>query len=246
MAKSDEEYHFIEPESSLSYTEGPNRPQKDRDFQTRMKRRNILFILGMVMIFWALYKFMGLLFSQVKQKKSHIPPKEQVVPQKMTVVQPITAAPSAPVLSAPVSTEQRQEISSQKTRINNLESQVANMQSTLSDMNAKLSDLSSQVSKLVTQTNKFPSPIMVHRKLHAPRRHRVFGRYSDSDGGGIVYSYQLQAALPGRAWLIRSDGSTTTVSLGDKIPGYGTVILIDPDAGMIQTSSGAIIKYISQ
>jgi intracellular multiplication protein IcmG len=238
MAKSDEEYHFIESETPLSYTEGPNHPQKDKDFQTRVKRRNILFILGMVMVFWALYKFMGLLFSQVKQKKASAPVKEQVISQKMPVTQalPLTTTP-------PISTEELQQMANQKTRLNNLESQVVNMQSTLSDMNAKLSDLSAQVSRLGAQANK-PVSFATRKKWHH-LRHRVF-RGVGGDEGDIVYSYQLQAMLPGRAWLIRSDGSTTTVSLGDKIPGYGTVILINPDAGMVQTSSGAIIKYISQ
>lgn len=235
MAKSDEEYHFIESEAPLSYTEGPNQPRKDKDFQTRTKRRNILFILGMVMVFWALYKFMGLLFSQVKQKKAPVPVKEQVISQKMPVTQVAPLAP--PSISA-----EEQQMANQKTRLNNLESQVVNMQSTLSDMNAKLSDLSAQVGRLAAQANK-PAPIVARRKWHLAK-HRAFKRLGDE--GGIVYSYQLQAVLPGRAWLIRSDGSTTTVSLGDKIPGYGAVILIDPDAGMVQTSSGAIIKYIPQ
>jgi intracellular multiplication protein IcmG len=59
----------------------------------------------------------------------------------------------------------------------------------------------------------------------------------------ISYAYRLQAAIPGRAWLMRSDGANVTVSLGDKIPGYGTIVGIDPNEGVVQTSSGANIKY---
>jgi intracellular multiplication protein IcmG len=232
MAKSDEEYHFKESETPLSYTaESPTRPQKDKDFQTRSKRRNILLVLGMLMVFWAIYKFMGLLFSQVKQNKPPTTVQAQIIPQKVPVVQPIS----------PVISPQVQEISSQKNRLNNLESQVVNMQATLSEVNAKLTDLSTQVSNRAGQVSK-PPVVHATKKRASLRSKYTSTRHHYKPGG---YAYRLQAALPGRAWLMRSDGNTVTVSLGDRISGYGTVILIDPDTGVVQTSSGAIIKYMS-
>ena len=151
MAKSEEEYNFNESENPLSYTAEPTRSQKDKDFQVRTKRRNILFVLGILMIFWAIYKFMGVLFSQVKQNKPPTSVQQQIVPQKMPVAQPT------------ISPAQLQEISNQKNRLNTLESQVVNIQATLSEVNAKLTDLSTQVGSLAAQVNK-PPPLPIIKK----------------------------------------------------------------------------------
>jgi intracellular multiplication protein IcmG len=54
----------------------------------------------------------------------------------------------------------------------------------------------------------------------------------------------LDAAIPGRAWLLGADGETSTVTEGDEIPGYGRVTKIDPAGGMVTTSSGRVIKAV--
>jgi intracellular multiplication protein IcmG len=55
--------------------------------------------------------------------------------------------------------------------------------------------------------------------------------------------YNIQAVIPGRAWLIATNGATLTVSQGTAIPGYGIVKLIDPVQGKVTTSSGQIIRF---
>lgn len=54
----------------------------------------------------------------------------------------------------------------------------------------------------------------------------------------------LDAAIPGRAWLLGADGETSTVTEGDEIPGYGRVTKIDPAAGVVVTSSGKLIRAV--
>jgi len=226
--KSDEEYHFSEGETPVSYTTEPKQSVKDKDFQGRKKGRNIILLLAIIMAFWAIYKFMGIFFSQIKQAQ-HKP----AVP----VHQPIMATPPKPQPIQPsISQKQLQEISEQKDRLNKLESETINLQTTLADINTKLSDLSTQINNLTSQVNKPPvveikKPIRI--KKRPPRRYKPY----------ISYSYQLEAAIPGRAWIMRSDGTNLTVSLGDKIPGYGSVVGIDPNDGVVQMSSGANIKY---
>ena len=55
--------------------------------------------------------------------------------------------------------------------------------------------------------------------------------------------YYIQAVIPGRAWIIATNGSTLTVREGTNIAGYGIVRLIDPLDGRIVTSSGQIIRF---
>lgn len=56
-------------------------------------------------------------------------------------------------------------------------------------------------------------------------------------------SYLVQAIIPGRAWLKANNGQIITVGLGDAIPGFGKVVLIDPQNGIVQTDAGLIINY---
>jgi hypothetical protein len=55
--------------------------------------------------------------------------------------------------------------------------------------------------------------------------------------------YHLKALIPGRAWLQTREGATATVTLGDRLPGYGIIQTINTDSGIVTTSSGNVIVY---
>ena len=55
--------------------------------------------------------------------------------------------------------------------------------------------------------------------------------------------YHIQAVIPGRAWLIATNGATLTVREGTAVAGYGMVRLIDPSQGRVTTSSGQVIRF---
>jgi intracellular multiplication protein IcmG len=55
--------------------------------------------------------------------------------------------------------------------------------------------------------------------------------------------YYIQAVIPGRAWLVASNGSSLTVREGTAIAGYGTVNKIDSLDGRVMMSSGKIIRF---
>lgn len=222
MAK-DEEYHFKDAESPVSYTTGPSQLNKDKEDQARLKRRKIISMAFMFLIFWGGYKLITLFFEQLKKNPA---PKHATVPTKTAPPQSIVSSPPS------LSNAQIEEISAQKARMDTIESQLINLQSTLAETNDKLNDLSSKMAKPepsapIKQPVRHPShEVREKRELPPPRP-----------------PYYLEAALPGRAWLMRRDGVSVTIALGDKIPGYGVVVTIDPNEGFVQTSSGAIIKY---
>lgn len=242
MADKDEEYHFNETETPSAYTTGPNQPRKDRDFQGRKKSRNVILFIAALMALWSIYKFADIFLTQPKKNPK---PAVAVVPPKAT----LSARPPQSIkpqsMQATLSTQQIKDIADQKARLDTLESNIVNLQTTLSDINTKLNDLSTQVSTLSNQAIKPPPPAPTIKKSSRPKQHAFVGRCRSNPPCQVPYSYRLEAAIPGRAWLMRSDGDTLTVSLGDRIPGYGTVIGIDPNDGVVQISSGATIKYRS-
>jgi hypothetical protein len=52
----------------------------------------------------------------------------------------------------------------------------------------------------------------------------------------------VQAAIPGRAWLLSQTGQLLTVARGDDVPGYGRVMNIDPVAGTVTMSSETVFR----
>ena len=56
-------------------------------------------------------------------------------------------------------------------------------------------------------------------------------------------NYYVQAVIPGRAWLIATNGSTLTVRQGSSVRGYGVVQSIDAVQGRVNTSSGRVIRF---
>ena len=52
----------------------------------------------------------------------------------------------------------------------------------------------------------------------------------------------LRAVVPGRAWLVDSQGRTYTVAEGDAVGNFGKIIQIDANAGRVVTSSGYVFN----
>lgn len=52
----------------------------------------------------------------------------------------------------------------------------------------------------------------------------------------------VQAAIPGRAWLLSESGELISVARGDDVPGYGRVMNIDPVAGTVTMSSETVFR----
>lgn len=222
MAK-DEEYHFKDAESPTSYTTGPAKIAADKDAQAKMKRRKIISMSIIFFVLWGAYKLITTFTSQSKKNPQPTTAAQVTAPKpraQITKPTPVNTMPSASM----------QEVSAQKTRIDNLESQLVNLQSSLNDTTSKLNDLSTQISTLSEQLK----PAQVTTVTKVKERPAPPPRIQKPP-------YRLQAAILGRAWLKRRDGSNVTVTIGDKIPGFGVVVFIDPNEGIVQTSTGAII-----
>lgn len=112
----------------------------------------------------------------------------------------------------------------------------ANVQSLQASLNTarsqriQMAKMLSNMSKQMMQLN-----MTVKRLAAKPKKH-----------SGIVpppLTFTVKAIIPGRVWLLGSNGLTETVTLGAKVPQYGTVTSINAKTGVVMTSSGKSIHY---
>lgn len=242
-----QEHDIYSASDTTSSEQSPEPPKRD-------VKRNALIAVGLIVFIIVMYKIMSGFFSE---KKSTDVTKASINPAPITATQPLqTEIPPEPlpVQEVPAvvpdnNSALKQQVDSIQTSEQNLQSQVSSMSDQMNNINTNVESLSSQVSKLnqvisdlSTLVNKQseeisvlmlrtqPKPISV-RRIHSPR-HALTANI-----------YYINAVIPGRAWLIGTNGSTLTVREGTLIPGYGMVKLIDSMQGRILTTSGRIIKF---
>lgn len=195
--------------------------------------RRLFWVLGFLGAIALVYLILSYINAQSGTDLSQQAPIAAAVPTAAPVaaVQP-TPAPQPitvdnPTMDANVQRLQMQNQANQQT-IANLQSQVQQMQSQMSDLTNSLSALTNQIQVLANELKA----IATDRLLQ--------GRDLSVSSGPV---YHVKAMVPGRAWIQTRDRNLTSVSIGDRLPGYGIIQMINTDQGIVTTSSGAIIHY---
>jgi intracellular multiplication protein IcmG len=218
-------------------------------------RRNAIIVVVVVVIGMLTYKIFGHkiykktgdTLPKVAQPVAQIqkPPVNSIVTQTpvqqpMPVVEPVqpvvlennpelTRKVSAIELSqASVRTEVgavSQQVNAVSNNINSLNNQIANLNQVITNLSGQLSKQTEEITLLMQRTQP--------KRVVKPVIKSIVQRIT----------YTIQAVIPGRAWLIGSNGSTLTVREGSKVEGYGVVKLIDSIDGRVLTSSGQVIKF---
>lgn len=220
---------------------------KDKGFGDLEKssiKRNALIVIAIIVVMLLLYKFVGAFFSKKEMPESSNAPiamTTQVPVQPSPVVQPsVSMAPST------MDSETKEKISAITTSQQTMRSDIASIGNQLNDISgnlntmvAKLTELNGLVLSLSAKVDAQSHEIERLMVRHVERPVRHVRRHAARQ----YLKYNIQAVIPGRAWLIATNGTTLTVREGTVIPGYGMVKLIDPNQGRITTSSGQIIKF---
>lgn len=178
--------------------------------------------------------------TTVTQVTSQPPP---ITP--ITVVTPVPTEAIQPVVSEDYSDVSKRvaamELSQQSVRdeVSSMNQQVITVNNNVNNLNSQIANLNQVITNLSTQLTKQSEEIDRLMVKNQPKRvvRRIIKIHNPS-----LY-YYIQAVIPGRAWLIATNGSTLTVREGTKIPGYGMVKLIDPLQGRVITSSGQVIRF---
>jgi intracellular multiplication protein IcmG len=218
-------------------------------------KRNALIAIVVVVLIMLMYKITGYLFFTHKENTTTlnnnpsmtqvaIPPEPRVVTQSLS--QPIQPVPQILAVNTESNadlvkrvaaielSQQRvrsevetvsQQVNTVNNNINNLNNQLANINQVINNLSNQMAKQSEEMAMLMARTQ--PKPVVKHM-IRVPREQLI---------------YNVQAVIPGRAWLIGQNGSTLTVREGTKIAGYGIVKLIDPLQGRVVTSSGQVIRF---
>ncbi|MDI1352280.1 MAG: type IVB secretion system protein IcmG/DotF, partial [bacterium] len=216
-------------------------------------KRNALIVIGLIIFAMVMYKLLGYLFFSTKTvsvAKTTTTPAAQVATQP-TAIQPIQPSiPVQPTVQPVVVTENssdlnnkvsaielaqqsvRSEVGSMSQQVDNVNTNVTNLNNQIASLNQTISTLSNQLAKQSEEINLLMARTQPKKIVKPAIRQSV-----------AQVNYYIQAVIPGRAWLIGSNGSTLTVREGTKISGYGMVKLIDSMQGRVITSSGRVIKF---
>lgn len=257
--QNNDEYKFAELDSL------DNDPMDDSDsglnksYTTRVEanpekkdiKRNALIAVAVVVALMLAYKFIGPMFFSDKSEsvtKTAIPPLTQVTPTQpvqTTTVTPVPVQQVQPVVTqSDPDLKQKvaaMEIAQQSIRseLSNVSDQVNTINNNINNLNNQIANLNQVIGTLSTQLAKQSEQVGVLMARTQPKQIRPVVRRATQPR----LTYNIQAVIPGRAWLIASNGSTITVREGTKIAGYGVVKLIDSMQGRILTSSGQVIRF---
>ena len=125
----------------------------------------------------------------------------------------------------------RTDMATMNDQLNMVGKNVEDMVARIAELNVIIKNLNMKVDEQAHRIDLITMKLAPKRVPHQnhPVSHRVI--------------YHLEAVIPGRAWLMGSDGSTLTVKKGSKLPGYGVVTFIDANQGRVSINSGQVIRF---
>lgn len=130
-----------------------------------------------------------------------------------------------------------------QAQVNTLSMQISSLTNNVNSMADNLRTVSNQLSQLaVTVGNETKLRNNLADQLKQIQMKKVVAREIDIKIPRLA-QYYVQAMIPGRAWIVNSDGQTLTVSQGSPVADYGIVRYVDTSNGTVLTSSGRTITY---
>ncbi|MFC3908497.1 type IVB secretion system protein IcmG/DotF [Legionella dresdenensis] len=257
--QNNEEYEFADLDmistdsmnDEENYSKAP--AAKHAAMENTNVKRNALIAVGIFILAMLIYKFASVFFAARHQTaETTVPPppvatKPIMQQAPVPVVTPPQPAATAPEPAAPSQQEQKlaaMELSQENVRseLTSVNGQINGINSNLSDLTSKINQLNQVIESLSAKLDQQSNQIAALTKPKVrPKTH-----YVKRPVAAARAVYYIQAIIPGRAWLIASNGSTITVREGSSIAGYGIVKLIDPNQGRVLTSSGQVIRFSQQ
>ncbi|EKY4114756.1 hypothetical protein ABCV69_004542 [Pseudomonas aeruginosa] len=170
-----------------------------------------------------------------------VPPVEQVAPVQPQVNLEHQAEAVAPL---PTSGQEAASIAQVQKQLEQQDIQLKAIQETLDEIKKSLSTTASKpapkasvASKPSTSQAAPPRKPQQQAQRQAQKPQAGSGQQKNS-----LASLSLKAVLDGRAWFVTKGGESISVSVGDTIPGVGSVQRIDPDQGQVIMSNGVVYR----
>lgn len=255
-----EEYQYVEEgdieptPSESSETSDSKKPSLNNDYsdklnsllgQPNIRRNAIIAVLGL----FALLLLIKCAGPSGKEKNVADTSNLSYQEQMKNAERPIKTNTSSTSTAPQISDSQLNEVLSNQ---NNLKNTISQLNDQVVQLNSQLAAVSNNYQSLqqdfLTLQNKLNVTVQAVEELVVSQKSRpvivAHKPRTYPKATPIHYpTYFVQAIIPGRAWLINSNGETLTVLVGSKVPGYGSVTKIRPQEGRVLTSSGKILKF---
>lgn len=256
--RDDEEYRFDE-QDVFNPEEDDLTPTHEHPGETVAERnspvlRNAIIAVGALIVLLIGYKIISAyraksnnqtIVSTPEPAKSAVaaipamPASSPVVQNSAPIENPPPASPPAPEVEQKLSDLQNNQQNIQND-LNNLSNQLSGMNQSVDNVNQKLENLVQSMNQLSQKIESQSQELAILHTRQQPKRVVKIKPQLPQKAPIVFY---IQAIIPGRAWLIAPNGSTITVREGSKIPGYGSITLIEPRQGRVLTSSGRMIRF---
>ena len=262
--QNNDEYKFVELDgldNNMMDDMSPNEPDEYSSTAVREPegtqkniKRNALIAIIIIVLLMVMYQFFGSFFTGEEIVQNNTLPVTEIAPQppvqqqeksQTTVVTPVITQPIQAVAAENYSDLTKKvnamDLSQQSVRseVSNVSQQVGAVNNNISNLNNEIANLNQVIKNLSLQLIKQSEEINILMARTQPKK--IVKHHIKLTKPPLIY--HIQAVIPGRAWLIASNGSTFTVREGTKLAGYGVVKLIDPLQGRVITSSGQVIKF---
>lgn len=250
-----EEYQFTELDSLNPEILDDESASADAAKETTSKvgrssvKHNAIIVVCLFVLVVLIYKFTGSALEEKKIEPLNAPTSLTVPPAPTSSdieVPAETVIPTVGINAAQDSVDIQTKMSNVEASQESIRSDLTTFSAQVSSMNNTLDALTSKIAGLtetITALNtKLEAQALEITRLTVKQAPRVAQRYR-AHAHASYLRYYIQAVIPGRAWLVATNGTTLTVREGSTIPGYGLVKLIDPSQGRILTGSGQMIRF---
>lgn len=216
-------------------------------FEGNNVKRNAIIAVVLFISLMIVYKMVGSYFFNKKTEIAPLPNSftSPTPPPIVEPPQPVSVMPAPSVI--PTTKDSNLEL-----KLSKMEKDQENLSSEISTVNGQMGDITSNIQALtnkITDLNRIITSLSDKLETQSQEIVRLSAKATTKPRIHTArpvrhyLHYYVQAVIPGRAWLVATNGSTLTVREGSKIPGYGIVKLIDPNQGRVMTSSGQIIRF---
>ncbi|EOG4615029.1 hypothetical protein ACLD9I_004676 [Pseudomonas aeruginosa] len=162
----------------------------------------------------------------------------QIQPHVTTEPQAAAAAPM------PASAQEVASIAQVQKQLEQQDIQLKAIQETLDEIKKSLPTTTAKPAPKPSSASKSSTSQAASQKKPQPPAQRQVQKSPAGSGQKKISpaSMSLKAVLDGRAWFVTKGGESISVSVGDTIPGVGSVQRIDPDQGQVIMSNGVVYR----
>lgn len=162
----------------------------------------------------------------------------------------MSVQPKKPSVAQRVASMDQQQQSAMMNKLNNLSQDASSSKSVVNQLQNQVGDLKASLNK-ANQSNEAMRKAMlvlaqqVQNLSNQVKKATTAPNHIKKLPPSPVLTFHLRAVIPGRAWVMGSNGESDSVVVGTKLKNYGTVTAIEAQAGKLLTSSGKTITFNS-